>query len=214
MLKQRIESNKNLEFRKSTKSILPIQGRLFVDCLVQSIKHRKLFTTRESGNSSGNMNYFDNHYMNALENAIHKHYSKGGVSGAVVIKVFNYRIKYFNDDVKIKRVIKREYKIIQVPTSSRIQKVTKKINVKGYIRKSGIKVKGYIRKKYKYKEIIVKGYQYKKPLGKKGKYVNNVYFKGNKVLSSNYKIKSTKYLNKELGFINEAKNKALFVDRI
>src|SRR6056297_2400554 len=212
-LKQRYHSNKELENTKKYKGIVPIQGRLYADCVVQSVNKGRLITSNEIGESSGNMMYFDNHYMRALENAIYKHFSSGGVSGARVIKINNYQIKYFNDDVKVKRVKKQDFKIIQVPPHTRIEKKKVKTKVKGYTRQDGTKVKGYTREKLRYVEVKVKGYERKVPKGR-GSYATAVQFKGERVLTTPYKRRSIKHLNKELLNINIAKNKALFVDKI
>jgi hypothetical protein len=180
-----------------------------------------LFTTEEVGEASGNMSNFDLHYNRALDNAIYKHISKGGKSGARVIKILDYHIKYFNDEVIVRRkLVKPKQKIVQVKSYTKIVpkrvKETKTINVKSYIRNS-VKVKGYkrvITKEFTiYKEILVSGYSYKKPVGR-GYYNNVVEFKGEEFLREGYKRRSVQSLNSELRNINITKNKADFIDRI
>lgn len=212
-------TNEYLKERGSTKSIVSINGRLYIDCVVQSVVRGSLFTTREIGEASGNMKSFDFHYGNAINNAIYKHISKGGVSGARVIEVKDYWIKYFNDEVSVKRkLVKKPDKIIQVPPSSRIisrkKREIKEVKVKSYIR-NGVIVKPHIRKLVKeytiYDEVLVKGYSYKVS-GGKGSYKNVVKFKDEVLLKEDYKRKSIKNLNKDLYDINKHKNRVSRVD--
>lgn len=213
--------NEYIKGYNKTKAIVSAQGRLFVDCLVQSVNRGKLITTKEIGEASGNMKDFDRHYMRALDNAIYKHISSGGISGARVIKTYNHWIKYFNDDVKVKReYVKPKQKVVEVPSYTRIVKKevteTKEIKVKSHIR-NGKKIKGYTRtikrEITKFDEELVKGYTYKKLIGK-GKYESVVRYKGEEVLREPYRRRKTSTLDKELEMINKAKNKAMFVDRI
>jgi len=213
--------NEYIKGYNKTKAIVSAQGRLFVDCLVQSVNKGRLKTTREIGEASGNMKDFDRHYMRALDNAIYKHISSGGVSGARVIKTYNHWIKYFNGDVTVKReYVKPRQKVIEVSSYTRIVKKEevekKEIKVKPHIR-NGKKIKGYTRtvkrEVTKFDEELVKGYTYKKSIGK-GKYQSVVKYKGEEVLREQYKRRKTSTLDKELEMINKAKNKALFVDRI
>lgn len=219
MLKQSYMSNKELENYNSRKGIVPIQGRLYLYCVVQSIVNMKLFTTSEVGESSGNMKNFDVHVFKAMDNAIYKHISRGGKTGARVIKVNNYEIKYFNDDVKVKRKLVKSYRVVNVPPSSRIvrkvEKIEKVIKVKSHIR-NGVKVRGYerrvVKEKEVFKEVLVKGYQYRVSKGK-GSYKSVVKFKDKEIFTSDYKIRSLKSINKDVSMVNRAKN-SLAVDRI
>jgi len=219
--------NEYIKGYNKTKAIVSVQGRLFVDCLVQTVKNGKLYTTRQIGEASGNMKDFDRHYMRALDNAIYKHIDEVAeklnekISGGRVINTYNHWIKYFNGDVKVKReYVKPKQKMVEVPSYTRIVKKEevekKEIKVKPHIR-NGKKIKGYTRtvkrEVTKFDEELVKGYTYKKSIGK-GKYQSVVKYKGEEVLREQYKRRKTSTLDKELEMINKAKNKALFVDRI
>ena len=214
LLNQRVMSNKEIKGYRSVKSIVKgVQGRLFIDCVVRSVVNNKFYTTREIGEASGNMSNFGELKYRAFENAIYKHISEGGKSGARVIKINNYWIKYFNDDVSVKRERVQEFQIISVPPHTRIQKVTKKIKVKGYTKKDGTKVKGYTRTKDVFKEILVKGYEKKRPIGK-GKYKSVTRFKDRVVDVQDFKFRSVDSLNQDLKQFNEVKGVSEMIRRI
>lgn len=213
--------NEYLQQRTSTKTIVNIQGRLYIDCTVQSVVYGSLFTTQEIGEASGNMQDFELHYNRAINNAIYKHIARGGVSGARVIHIKNYWIKYFNDNVEVKRkYVKPPQKVVEVPSSTRIVKrtvkETKEVKVKGYIR-NGVKVKPHTRtftiEKEVFEEQLVRGYTYKKTIGK-GYYKSSVSFKGEEILIQGYKRRSVSSLNKDLLDININMNKASMIDKI
>jgi len=94
----------------ATKQRLSLQGRLYVDCEICSKNLGGFYCSREIGEASGNMRSgFDNIKFNAVDNAKVKHASRDkGRSGAVLKKIFDYWIVYFNDaDARISR--KRVY---------------------------------------------------------------------------------------------------------
>ena len=213
--------NKNLINKKKTKAILSLQGRLYIDCLVVSYKRGQKIISRQIGEDSGNMKNFDFHVQGAINNAIYKHMKEKNVSGGIVEIIYNYYIKYFNDDLNVKReYVKPPQKIVEVPATSRFikRKVKEKvkINVKPHIR-GGKKVKGYSREVTRIKtineEVLVKGYTYKKTIGK-GYYKSKATFKGKEVLSEAFKTRRVSYLNKQLIGINKAKERAKRVTRL
>lgn len=107
-------SNKKLKDVTKSKSIRNMSGRLFVDVIVKSpMSYSRgepiYMTTREIGEASGNMKDFDNIKFNAVDNAFHKHVSKGGKSPVILHEFVNYWIKYF--DVADDRITSKRKKI-------------------------------------------------------------------------------------------------------
>lgn len=212
MLIQRKQSNKELRETKKSKSLVSIQGRLYIDCLVQSITKRGKILSRQLGENSGNMKDFNVIFDNAINNAIYKHMEEKGVSGGFVIHIYDHWIKYFNGNVKVKRVLEQEFKIIETKPYTRILKEEKIIKVKPYLRNNK-PVKGYTRKKIKYTEQLVKGYQRKIPIGK-AKYQNKVYFNDKELLKEDFTYKKTSSLRKDLEEINKVKRKRFVIDNL
>jgi len=93
-----------------TKSILNLNGRLFIDVLLKSPNG---FTSREIGEAQGNMRLIDRHSLSAELNSVYKHIKKGGKSGAKVIKLYDYWIIYFDTRLDVKRVkVRGKYRSI------------------------------------------------------------------------------------------------------
>ena len=219
MLEQRYQNNKSLIGEKRTKSILPINGRVYFKCEVVSIKNNRIFKTVEVGENHGNMKYFDVLKMGALDNALYKHIQSGGVSGARVNKILDYWIKYFNREVTVKRV-RVPPKTVRVEVPAKIRVVKEKsidlVRVRSYTRGDGVKVRGHVRpvrRVREVEEVVRRGYSYDRKIGR-GSYESKVFFKGDEVLSTGYKRRSVSSLNKGLYDINRSKNEARFVDRI
>jgi len=215
-------TNEYLRDRGSTKSIVSINGRIYVECRVESVKNGSLLVTTEIGEASGNMKAFDLHFNGAIYNAIKKHEFKKQVSGARVTKIYDYWIKYFNDEVEVKRKhIKPDVRVVEVKPYTRIiprrVKETKDLKVRGYVKSDGTKVKGYTRRVTKeytiYEEKLVSGYTYKQKVGR-GTYKNVVKFKGEEILRERYKRRSVERLNDDLYGFNKSLNNAQNVDRI
>lgn len=111
---------------KATKQLLSLQGRLYIYCRVRSPNG---FQTDEVGEASG---YIKNNFRDLIEsaklNAIYKHVLRGGRSGARIIIIYSYEVRYFQTNLISKRVRysprgkqkKGTYRIITRNTNGRI----------------------------------------------------------------------------------------------
>lgn len=85
---------------KDNKKLLPLNGEVFVKCIVAGTKNRKTISSLEVGKSGltylGNQSYFNNAFVSAKQNALYQFRTRFGISGERIINIISYWIRYPN----------------------------------------------------------------------------------------------------------------------
>ena len=80
------------------KRLLPLNGEVFVDCLVEGQVRGRIKRHREVGKSKlsklHNRRDFNNHFLKAQKNAMYQFSTRFGASGERIVQIYDYWLSY------------------------------------------------------------------------------------------------------------------------